>query len=54
MASLLITDQQQHPLYVTGGNDKSIALWDISDCFNQGTKVLKTSNGLFLAILAGV
>jgi len=33
-------------LYVTGGNDGCIAIWDISDCFERPAKGQTTSNGL--------
>lgn len=33
------------PLYITGSNDRTISLWDVSDCINDGRNVPKTSNG---------
>lgn len=35
---------QQRPIYVTGGNDDTIAVWDISDCITTPTATSKTSN----------
>lgn len=34
-------------IYVTGGNDGCVAIWDISQCFDRPTKRPLTSNGTF-------
>ncbi|KAL9126819.1 MAG: hypothetical protein Q9217_004193 [Psora testacea] len=35
-----------HELYITGGNDGCIAVWDISNCFDRPPKATITSNAL--------
>ena len=35
---------EQRPIYVTGGNDNTIGVWDISDCITMPTASTKTSN----------
>lgn len=34
----------QRPVYVTGSNDNSLAVWDVSDCIKSVTAASKTSN----------
>ena len=43
LASAFRMDKER-PIYVTGGNDDSIAVWDISDCITMPTATSKTSN----------
>lgn len=38
------TFHQQQPIYVTGGNDNTLAVWDVSDCISTPTAATKTSN----------
>jgi len=38
------TYQQNRPIYVTGGNDDTLAVWDLSDCISTPTTLTKTSN----------
>ncbi|KAK5123570.1 hypothetical protein LTR85_002608 [Meristemomyces frigidus] len=38
------TYHNQQPLYVTGGNDNTLAVWDVSDCISTPTAAAKTSN----------
>lgn len=38
------TYHKQRPLYVTGGNDNSLAVWDVSDCISTPTAMTKTSD----------
>ena len=33
-------------IYVTGGNDGSVAIWDISECFDRPARRVLTSNGM--------
>jgi len=35
---------KQRPIYVTGGNDNTLAVWDVSDCTSAPTAVTKTSD----------
>jgi di- and tripeptidase len=44
LASLFVPNQER-PLYITGSNDQTISLWDISDCIEDGHIIPKTSNG---------
>ena len=34
----------KRPIYVTGGNDDTMAIWDVSDCISTPTAATKTSN----------
>ncbi|KAK3673915.1 hypothetical protein LTR78_006117 [Recurvomyces mirabilis] len=42
--SSAFTYHRQRPLYVTGGNDCTIGIWDISDCMSPSTAATRTSN----------
>jgi di- and tripeptidase len=33
------------PIYLTGGNDATISIWDVKDCIQAKSSILKTSNG---------
>ena len=33
-------------IYVTGGNDGCVAVWDFSDCFERPLRRAPTSNGM--------
>ncbi len=39
------TDFDGRPMYVTGGSDKTIAVWDVTDCVHDPSKPKRTSNG---------
>ncbi|KIW04317.1 hypothetical protein, variant [Verruconis gallopava] len=43
LASIFIPHKER-PLFITGSNDQTISLWDISDCISGGRFVPKTSN----------
>ncbi|KAK4549317.1 hypothetical protein LTR36_006314 [Oleoguttula mirabilis] len=38
------TYHKQQPIYVTGGNDNTLAVWDVSDCISTPTAATRTSN----------
>ncbi|TKA64798.1 hypothetical protein B0A55_10111 [Friedmanniomyces simplex] len=38
------TYHRQRPLYVTGGNDCTLGIWDISDCLSPTVAATRTSN----------
>ena len=38
------TYHQQRPIYITGGNDCTLAIWDVSDCMAPTGRPAKTSN----------
>ena len=38
------TYHRKRPVYVTGGNDNTLAVWDVSDCVTTPTGASKTSN----------
>jgi len=38
------TYRNQRPIYVTGGNDNTLAVWDVSDCISTPTGMGKTSD----------
>lgn len=40
------TTQSQNPFYVTGGNDDTVAMWDVKDCLSFPA-VTRTSHGMY-------
>ncbi|KAI9818919.1 MAG: hypothetical protein M1827_007740 [Pycnora praestabilis] len=51
LASAVTTYHNRH-IYVTGGNDDCVAIWDVSDCLPLSVKGSKTSNEQLLGSLA--
>jgi di- and tripeptidase len=47
-----VTLHQGRRLYVTGGNDNCVAIWDVSDCFPEQRKAGHTSDEKLLESLA--
>lgn len=52
LASAFMYARQSRPVYVTGGNDNTIAVWDVSDCISSPTSRSKTSNEQLVDTLA--
>lgn len=42
--SSAFTYHRRRPVYVTGGNDNTLAIWDVSDCVARTESMSKTSN----------
>ena len=45
-----VTEFENRELYVTGGNDGCITVWDVSECFDRPPKASITDNGWFLTL----
>ena len=44
------TIYNNRPIFVTGGNDNTIAIWDVRDCVSAPASGKKSSNGKSLPI----
>ena len=51
LASAFLYDSRR-ALYVTGGNDNTLAVWDVNDCISTPTSTSKTSNEQLVESLA--